>query len=53
MVKSPFKKDREASDKPQPGRQAQKKTDVAAHQVFRHIGLLSNGPPGTTRLALI
>jgi hypothetical protein len=53
MVKSPFKKDPVAPDKPQTGRQAQKKTDVVEHQVFHHVGLPSNGPPGTTGLAFL
>jgi len=33
---------------------AHKKTDVAEHsQVFRHIGLLFNEPPGDAKLLLI
>jgi hypothetical protein len=53
MVKSSFKKDRTAPDKPRAGRQAQKKTGAVEHQVFHRAGLLSNGPPGTTGLAFI
>jgi hypothetical protein len=53
IVKSSFNKDHAAPDKPRAGRQAQKKTDVVEHQVFHHVGLLSNGPPGTTGLAFI
>jgi hypothetical protein len=35
-------------------RSSQKKTDMAEHpQVFCHIGLLFNEPPGTARLLFI
>jgi len=53
MVKYSLKKDRIAPDKPRAGRQAQKKNDAVEHQLFHRVGLLSNGPPGTTGLAFI
>jgi hypothetical protein len=42
----------QASDGPEHA--SEKKTDVSEHpEVFEHVGLLVNGPPGTAELSFI